>query len=348
MNPIYLLTFGNISPPLEKMITAAKKNLSFVEIDCSKDDIIPELTNKKLLFAVELNSIGVNFYLLNMFCKLYLNSISLKGSVAGILLHSNSTLFTKSFAQTIIFLANSLGCSFIGHPLVEATGDYSNLLTWKKVFVDKSLEDICLILSLKLGKRLYDYEGLISKKDIIVLHASSYKTSNTLGLWNLVKENLRDFDIRELHVENGTVQDCKGCSYKTCLHYSMQNSCFYGGLMVKEIMPAIEKCSNLILLCPNYNDSVSANICAVINRLTALYRKINFYEKNIFSIIISGNSGGDCVAKQLIGSLNINKGFFLPGNFCLMEISNDPGDILKKNCIKDKALSFSNIIRNVI
>jgi hypothetical protein len=38
-------------------------------------------------------------------------------------------------------------------------------------------------------------------------------------LWKMVKESLSGEDIRELHIENGAVVDCRGCSYKTCIHY---------------------------------------------------------------------------------------------------------------------------------
>jgi len=67
----------------------------------------------------------------------------------------------------------------------------------------------------------------------------------------------------------------------------------------------------MIWLCPNYNDAISAKLMAVINRLTVLYKRVKFWDKTLFSIIVSGNSGSDCVAEQLLGTLNINKGLRL-------------------------------------
>lgn len=78
--------------------------------------------------------------------------------------------------------------------------------------------------------------------------------------------------------------------------------------MVKEILTAIEEADCIIWLCPNYNDAISAKLMAVINRITVLYKRVKFGEKTLFSVVVSGNSGSDCVAKQLIGALNINKG----------------------------------------
>ncbi len=67
-----------------------------------------------------------------------------------------------------------------------------------------------------------------------------------------------------------------------CMHFSSKSNCYYGGVIVDEVYPAILDCDALVLLCPNYNDAVSANLCAFINRLTALFRKTRFYEKYIF------------------------------------------------------------------
>ena len=196
----------------------------------------------------------------------------------------------------------------------------------------------------KLCSRLLDeIPARIEKPKILALHASSRKTSNTLSLWSMIKDNIigTDCSIEELNVENGTIHDCIGCSFTTCIHYSKQNSCFYGGFMVKEIVPAIEKADAIVMICPNYNDAVSANLTAVINRTTALYRKMSFHEKYLFSIIVSGNSGGDSVARQLLCALNINKGFTLPAYSTIMATANDPGSIKKIPNIERLAFNYS-------
>ena len=41
--------------------------------------------------------------------------------------------------------------------------------------------------------------------------------------------------------------------------------------------------------------------------------------------MVSGYSGGDIVASQVVSALNMNKGFWLPANFCMLETANDAG-----------------------
>lgn len=345
MDSLYVIVPGDISCHLRRMIDAATA-VSEHSIVITNTSTIPDLKQKRILFAVELDQIGVNLSLLVFMNKLFeKGNDSLLGSIAGILIYSKNEMYTKSMARDLIFGFNQLGCSFPGHPLVEATYSYNNFLTWKKQY-NLSLEEICLIHCSQLANRILTYsQPFVSLPRITALHSSSRKTSNTLMLWDLVKQHLPIQQIEELHVENGTVLDCIGCSYRTCMHFSQQNSCFYGGVMVKEVLPAIEKADILIWICPNYNDSVSANLMAVINRLTSLYRKIKLYDKSFFSIIVSGNSGSDSVAKQLIGALNVNKGLHLPPYFALMATANDPGAIHKIPNINKISQHFaSNIL----
>ena len=241
-----------------------------------------------------------------------------------------------------------MGCRFPGHPTVEATHNLNNFLTWQKTS-NLPLLEIYKEQAKELVKKLTEENlKLINRPKILVLHSSLFKTSNTLMFWKMVKENLSGEDIKELHVENGNVVDCRGCSYKTCIHYSEEKSCFYGGIIVKEIFPAIEDADCLIWLCPNYNDAISAKLMGVINRMTVLYKRVKFGDKTLFSIVVSGNSGSDCVAKQLIGALNINKGFRLPPYFVLTATANDPGSIRNIPGIDKKAKKFAENIRREI
>ncbi|OPJ56465.1 flavodoxin family protein [Alkalithermobacter paradoxus] len=348
MDCLYVIMPGGTSQFLKNMVEKVTGKVPYTLIDNSCQ--IPDLKDKKILFAVELDECGSNLPLLEIFSSLYKRgSDSLLGSSAIILIRSSSALYTKSAAKNIIFLANGLGCSFKGHPLIEATGDLSNFKTWQKT-LDMSLENICFHLCENLGESfINDLPPIIQSPKILALHSSSYKTSNTLLLWNMTKEYLKDYCyIDEFHVENGTIVDCKGCSYKTCTNYSKQNTCFYEGVVTDKLLPSIENADYIIWICPNYNDAVSAKLMAVINRLTVLYKKTDFYNKYLFSIIVSGNSGSDCVAKQLIGALNINKGFRLPPYFCIMETANDPKSILKVPNIEEKARLFAqNILKNI-
>lgn len=291
------------------------------------------LKDRRILFVVHLDEIGYDLKLLK-----WINSLeegAFEGSVGSVIVTSQTPYYTKSFAQDILLLTNRLGMMFIGHSVIEIVKDFENFKTWQKT-MDLSLEEIALNQGLDLIKRLKAYERK-PRNNLLALHASSRKTSNTLGLWHMVMKHIDDLDIQEIHIENGTVVDCIGCPFQTCIHYGKHHSCFYGGIMVEEVLPAIETSDSIVWVCPNYNDAISANMMAVINRLTVLYRQMSFHDKAFYAVIVSGNSGSDTVAKQLIGALNINKGFQLPPYFTIMATANDPLKVLEIEGIEVKA-----------
>jgi len=344
MNKPNLILAGNISKKFKQIINRSTEEYSPELI--AFPGKIPKLSGKRIIFAIELDDCGLNIDLFRLLLMLKnRGDKSLVKSKAILIIRSNNELFTKSIAQKVLFLCNQMGCEFPGHPVVEAIKDYKNFITWQRIY-NLPLEQIFLEKCKQIVYRLMKEEyRKIHQPKILVLHSSHFKTSNTYMLWRIVKKNLRGENIQELHVENGTVIDCRGCSYKTCIHYSEENSCFYGGIMVKEILPAIEATDCIIWLCPNYNDAISAKLMAVINRMTVLYKRVDFKDKTIFSIIVSGNSGSDSVANQLIGALNMNKGFRLPPYFSLMAIANDPGMVKNIPGIEIKAEIFSNRIK---
>jgi multimeric flavodoxin WrbA len=337
----------NISPMLSEMIKTVTSYTNYTLVQDSSN--IPNLQNKKIFFASENTDIDCDIAMLQFFSKLYEKGDKcLLGSTAAVLVHSNTEHGTKRTSQDIIYLANNLGCSFIGHCVIEATSSLRNFLTWQKT-LDLSVEEICLKMCSRLRNRLLEYNPtIINKPKILVLYSSPHKTSNTLDLWHMTSKHLSDYNIKELQIENGEVLDCKGCSYKLCAHYAKKNKCFYGGIMVHDVLPSIEESDAIIWLCPNYNDAVAANLTAVINRLTVLYRKIDFYNKSIFAVVVSGNSGSDSITKQLIGALNINKGFRLPPYFSIMAIANDPGEIFNIPQIHEKVNTFAENMRKEI
>ena len=115
-----------------------------------------------------------------------------------------------------------------------------------------------------------------------------------------------------------------------------------------ELPPEAERnkfeCDALIMICPNYNDALNAHLTAFINRLTALFRVHEFRQKRIYAIVVSGYSGGDIVSEQIIGALNFNKGFVLPGRFAMVETANDPFSILDVPDIDVRAKAFAGRI----
>ena len=183
---------------------------------------------------------------------------------------------------------------------------------------------------------------------ILVLHASIRATSNTLELWHRTAALLPEMEIREISLQNGTLYDCAGCPYHTCLHFGEKNSCFYGGVMVEEVYPAVREADAIVMLCANYNDALSANLTAFINRLTALFRQVRFYDKALFAVVVSGYSGSDIVAEQLIAALNMNKTFYLPPRFAMLETANDAGQAVRLPGIDARIRAFAENIRRTL
>ena len=188
------------------------------------------------------------------------------------------------------------------------------------------------------------------RKKLLVLHASIRQTSNTLALWNRTEQYLKDapLDIRIISLQNGTLYDCAGCPYHTCLHYGEKGSCFYGGVMADEVYPAVREADAIVMLCANYNDALSANLTAFINRLTALFRQVRFYDKALFAVVVSGYSGSDIVAEQLIAALNMNKTFYLPPRFALLETANNAGQAVRLPGIEERIRAFAENIKNTL
>lgn len=336
---------GRTSPQFRRVIREVTAGYAVQMVTRSKD--IPLLKSKKVLWAIELSEYGFNLSLEEM-----LQEISQRGNSAfensqgAIIIQSPVELWTKYVAHRLILQTNQLGCRYMGQPVVERLPHLVNFSTWQKqlkIPLSEIFRKKCSFLVQRLMKS--------SKPDfhepaILVLYSNPRKGSNTMMLWQMVKKSIayNHEKLVEQHVENGTIVDCRGCSYTACKHYSERKSCFYGGIMVQEILPAIEQANCLIWLCPNYNDAVSAKLMAVINRLTVLYKRVNFYRKTFFAIIVSGNSGSENVAMQLIGALNVNKGFQLPPYFSLNAIANDPGEVKKISHIQERALNFARHI----
>jgi len=346
MDNLYiLLPKEKISMQLENMIASFRRNYCSYTVLRDADEAAG-LRGKKLLFAAELGDDGFDLDMLQLILKIRAKDPNaFQDATGALLVHSGTELGTKRFAQDVVFLANSMGCAFMGHPMVEATGSLRNFMTWQKT-LDYSLEEISLELSGRLGDRFLQYRYKpVENPKIVAIYSSPHKFSNTLNLWRMIADNLHGFDISEIQIENGAIADCRGCSYTLCQHHAKRNTCFYGGFMVENVLPAIEEADCVVWLCPNYNDSFAANLTATINRLTVLYHKQSFHSKCMYGVVVSGNSGSDSVGKQLIGALNINKGFRLPPYAVFSETANDPGAILKVKEIEKKAALYAEYFR---
>ena len=268
------------------------------------------LAGERLLFALALGDTGTNTESVRLLARLRREPGLLEGCTAGLIVDGTSPLYTKSSAAELTLAAYRAAARELADRLERETFPKPE------------------------------------KPELLVLHASSHHTSNTLALWEEVRSRLGGaFTVTEIGLRNGTLSDCSGCPYTMCLHFGERGGCFYGGVMQDEVYPAVRRCAGVVMLCPNYNDALSANLTAFINRLTALFRQTRFYDKALFSIVVSGYSGGDIVARQLIAGLNMNKSFFLPGRFSMLETANDPGEALALPGIAERLDEFAARIR---
>lgn len=300
------------------------------------------LENRRVLFAFSLPGNGVNAGLYSLLAYLRDHPGCLRGSVGGVVADGAGELYTKAAGRELILAASMAGCVFPGHPLTEATGSLQNFAVQARN-AGCGLEEAYRLAVSDLAERVLRFAPPRKKRpNVLALHASSRATSNTLALWGRVRKRLEpDCEVTELGLRNGTLEDCAGCPYTTCLHFGERGGCFYGGPMVQEVFPAVREADAVVLLCPNYNDALSANLTAAVNRLTALYRAASFEDKAVFAVVVSGYSGGDIVASQVASALCVNKGFWLPPGFCLLETANDAGAALALPGIEERLERFA-------
>ena len=290
--------------------------------------------------ALALDEGGCNAACYRMLSVLRRGEGLLDGCTAGLVVTGVGELYTKDVARDVVLAANLAGCAFLGRPLVEATGSLRNFRVQAQIQGTDEATAFRLAVEELIG-RLEDWAGLPPLKRALAIHASVRSTSNTLALWELVKAGLpKEVEVRELCLQNGTLADCIGCSYTACLHFGQQGGCFYGGPMVEEVFPAVRECDALVMLCANYNDALSANLTAFVNRLTALFRQSRFYEKRLYGLIVSGYSGGDLIARQLISALNMNKSIYLPPRFCMLETANEKGSLVRLPGVAERGAAF--------
>ena len=305
---------------------------------------------RRVLFAVHLGASGINLELFRWLKEMRMNPNLLTNCVGGVIVDGEGDLYTKSMGRQLVLAANACGCAFPGRPYVEGTGSLTNF----NIQARNRNTDVLTAYyeeTKDMVERVMGFGVEICRKPkLLMVHSSRPKTSNTYQLWSLAKKEIEaaGVEVTEVSLRNGEVQDCRGCPYKACFHFGEKGSCFYGGPIVEEVYPALRSCDGLLLLCPNYNDALDANLTAMINRMTALYRQVPFYDKKVFAMIVSGYSGSDIIGGQILGALNMNKAFQLPSKFAAMATANDPGSAMKIPNIEVKMAAYGRHVASVL
>lgn len=300
---------------------------------------------QRALFALELDETGTNPEAYALLARLRGRERLLEGCTGALIVDGKTELYTKSAARQLALAANRAGCALVGGPLVEATGSLENFRVRARSG-GVSLQTAYDEAAAALAARLREFAPPKKKRPrLLVLHASNSATSNTMALWQQVAARLPDMEVTEIGLRNGVLVDCSGCPYTMCLHFGEKGECFYGGVMVDQVYPALRQADAVLFVCPNYNDALSANLSACINRLTALFRNMRFYDKALYGIVVSGYSGGDLVAEQLLGALSMNKTFYLPPRFVMLETANDAGAAMQLPGIDARLNAFAAALR---
>ena len=329
------------NPRLSAVLAHVLGRLPCVKIQ--RPDRLRPLRGQRVLFALSLLHGGVNLGWYAMLSAIRQDPQFFEGCCGAVLVDGDSELYTKAAARELVFAANQAGCAFMGAPLIEATGSLENFHIRAMLRNTDCLSAYTACAAELVARLLADTPPVRQQPHLMVLHASNRKTSNTIALWERMAPRLEGrVDARVVSLRNGTVADCNGCEFRACLHFGEEGRCFYGGVIVDEVYPAINHADGVLWLCPNYNDALAANLTACINRLTALFRTTPFYDKDLYAIIVSGYSGGDIVAQQLISALCMNKAFRLPPRFCMLETANDAGAAVKLPGIDARLTAFAD------
>ncbi len=334
---------------LESIVSYSVKGHSYERLTSVEEVENADLTGRRILFTLSLGQSGINLNWYSIMKYLRLNKDALEGSVGGVILDGNCEVFTKSTGRSLVFTANRAGCTFPGRPLVEGTRTLQNYNIQANNLRTDNI-GAYMAAGKTLVENIMNYRNVRKEHpEILVLHASSRRTSNSIAIWEMIKKHLPECTFNEISLRNGEIMDCRGCPYDVCRHFGEEGGCFYGGPITQKVYPGILSCDALMMLCPNYNDALGANLTAFVNRMTALFTTHRFYDKKLFGVVVSGYSGGDIVAEQLISGLNMNKTFALPGRFAILETANNPGEILRSEGIEERVQNFAyNMRKNLI
>lgn len=182
-----------------------------------------------------LGTSGINLELYRLIRFLREHPDFLNGFVGGLLVDSENDLYSKSAAKDLVFAANCAGCAFVGRPLVEGTRTLSNY-TIVSNNLGTDLMGAYRESAAGLVKEVLGTDCVRKKcPKVLVLHASSHKTSNTYAIWNRVKEQLPEMEIREDRASKRYAFRLRRMPVQDAAPFWRQGSCFYGGVMVEDV-----------------------------------------------------------------------------------------------------------------
>lgn len=298
---------------------------------------------KKVLFAVSLDDGGMNSELDAMKRRLALEPTLLEGATGAVWVDGPGALFTKSIAREIVFYTNRAGCAFIPKALIEGTGDLYNF-ELRAALMKTDLKSAYGYHLAQLVRRLQTDRPPVPASPVELLAVAAtnrLRNANTVCFWNLVRDALPEqVHTSFLNLGKGNIADCRGCGYQACV----SRGCPDRDLMVERGFSEVAKADALMILAPNLNDGLGPDLVAFINRLTHSANIGQITSQWLYAIIVSGYSGSDLLARQLLNAFCLNKGFRLPPYFAAMITANRPRSILERDGIEQVAETFAQQI----
>ena len=219
------------NPRLSAVLAHALEGRPHVKLQ--RPDQLHPMEGRRVLFAISLLHGGVNLGWYAMLSAIRQDKRFFEGCCGAVLVDGDGELYTKSAAREIVFAANQAGCAFMGAPLIEATGSLENFHIRAMLRHTDYLTAYTSCAGELVERLLADTPPVRQHPNLMVLHASNRKTSNTIALWERMAPRLQGrVDAQVVSLRHGTVADCTGCEFRTCLHFGEEGRCFYGGVIV--------------------------------------------------------------------------------------------------------------------
>lgn len=271
----------------------------------------------KLLFAFSLGADGINLAYFKLLSQLRGQGLLLKGCMAGMLIETDGVFYGKSTATQLAFTLNQAGCAMVGKALVEVSGTLCNFPQDNFFLLGEShSEPLPLMLDYVTAvKQLADrilgpgfrgkspLTGRSERPKLVGIQAKEDIACNAYELWEEVSLRLEPFlDCQEITLQTESITHRN--AYK------------------------LEEADALLMICPVTQNSIHPLQQALITQLSSQYSQINFEEKALYAVIVSGESGADLPASALLSSLSLDQGFYLPPRFAMIETARNPMEAL--------------------
>lgn len=304
----------------------------------------------RLMIAFSVGQEGFNLAYLKFLALLRSGAVSLKNSVAGMVLDAVSPLYGKQAVSQLAFALTESGCALLGNPAVEAIGDLSH---FPKVTAQEQgdllpyldpqdpMKDYILSVAILAQRilgpgfrgrsQLSDSPELPKVTAVLPLPQKDLvQGTSALELWEEVYERIYP------HVQ------CKEISFPLLGHSQNPDPLLYQGAVLPPHIQALAEADALLLVCPNVQNALPWCQLALMQQLKPYFQQCQFEDKALFSLVASSYSSADMLIHQLISTLCLEYGFYLPQHFCLHTTATQALEAITQEGIEDRLDHFAH------